>query len=49
MAVSRLRPNTDMSDIFLSYASADRERALPLANVLESQGLDVWWDRGSVQ
>jgi len=34
-----------MSDIFLSYASADRERARLIASVLESQGWSVWWDR----
>jgi len=31
--------------IFLSYASADRERVRPLVAALEAQGLDVWWDR----
>jgi beta-lactam-binding protein with PASTA domain len=34
-----------MADIFLSYASADRDRAQRLAAVLESQGWSVWWDR----
>jgi hypothetical protein len=34
-----------MSDIFLSYASEDRERAKALAHTLEAQGWSVWWDR----
>ena len=34
-----------MADIFISYASADRERARQLAAVLASQGWSVWWDR----
>ncbi len=33
-----------MADIFLSYASEDRERVQPLAEVLEGQGYSVWWD-----
>jgi hypothetical protein len=34
-----------MSDIFISYASEDREEARRLANALEAQGWSVWWDR----
>lgn len=34
-----------MSDVFLSYASEDRERAGQLANALGQQGWSVWWDR----
>jgi hypothetical protein len=34
-----------MSDIFLSYASKDRERAADLAAALKACGWDVWWDR----
>ena len=34
-----------MSDIFLSYASADRERVRPLVDALEASGWSVWWDR----
>jgi hypothetical protein len=32
-----------MADIFLSYASADRDWAQRLAAVLERQGWSVWW------
>lgn len=34
-----------MADIFLSYASEDRNRVRPLAEALESRGFSVWWDR----
>ena len=34
-----------MSDIFISYASEDRDRVEPLAKVLEENGWSVWWDR----
>jgi adenylate cyclase len=34
-----------MADIFLSYASADRERVRPLVEVFERLGYQVWWDR----
>ena len=34
-----------MSDIFISYASEDRERVAALAHALEQQGWKVWWDR----
>ncbi len=34
-----------MSDIFLSYASVDRDKAERIANVLASHGWSVWWDR----
>jgi TIR domain len=31
-------------EIFLSYASADRERVAPLVHALEEDGLQIWWD-----
>ena len=34
--------------LFLSYASADRARALALANWLEAAGMHVWLDRTAV-
>jgi hypothetical protein len=34
-----------MSDIFISYASSDREVAQKFANALEAHGWSVWWDR----
>src|SRR5262245_36119234 len=34
-----------MSDIFLSYASEDLPRVLPLVRALEDRGWSVWWDR----
>ena len=35
-----------MSDIFISYASADRDRAQGLvATALDRRGWSTWWDR----
>lgn len=34
-----------MADVFISYASEDRERARALAETLETRGWTVWWDR----
>jgi non-specific serine/threonine protein kinase len=34
--------------VFLSYASADRERALHVASLLEAKGISVWIDRKSI-
>ncbi len=33
-----------MSQVFVSHASEDRERALALVTALRDEGLDVWWD-----
>lgn len=37
-----------MADVFISYASEDRERVRPLAEALAGRGLSVWWDRALV-
>jgi tetratricopeptide (TPR) repeat protein/TolB-like protein len=34
-----------MADVFVSYASPDRERVLPIVRALEHRGWSVWWDR----
>jgi non-specific serine/threonine protein kinase len=34
-----------MADIFLSYASEDRDRVAPLVAEIERLGISVWWDR----
>ena len=34
-----------MSDVFVSYASQDRARVVPLVEALERRGWTVWWDR----
>lgn len=34
-----------MSDIFISYARADKDRAELLAEAFSRQGWSVWWDR----
>jgi hypothetical protein len=34
-----------MSDIFVSYASEDRARIMPLVHALEATGWSVFWDR----
>ncbi|MBL8327602.1 MAG: toll/interleukin-1 receptor domain-containing protein [Rubrivivax sp.] len=34
-----------MSQVFISYASADRTHAQRLARALQREGLSVWWDR----
>ncbi|HVY85557.1 MAG TPA: toll/interleukin-1 receptor domain-containing protein [Caulobacterales bacterium] len=34
-----------MADVFISYASDDRDRVRPLAEALQRRGLKVWWDR----
>lgn len=32
-------------DVFVSYASADRDRVAPIAQALADHGWSVWWDR----
>jgi hypothetical protein len=34
-----------MADVFISYASEDRNRVKPLADALQQRGFKVWWDR----
>lgn len=34
-----------MSDVFVSYSNSDRERVLPIVQLLGKQGWTVWWDR----
>ena len=34
-----------MVDVFVSYASEDRDRVKPVVEVLERSGWKVWWDR----
>ena len=34
-----------MAEIFISYASENRERARALAQTLGARGWSVWWDR----
>src|SRR4051812_42758936 len=41
-------PATAAPYVFLSYASADREQALAIADVLTATGLHVWLDRRSL-
>ena len=41
----RTAPPAPASDIFISYAHEDREKARALANVLTARGWKVWWDR----
>jgi adenylate cyclase len=37
-----------MADIFVSYATEDRDRIRPLVERLEREGWSVWWDRALV-
>ena len=34
-----------MADVFISYATEDRNRIEPLVQALEAAGFSVWWDR----
>ena len=40
-------PPTD-AYLFVSYASADRERVLPVVAALERAGISVWIDREGI-
>lgn len=33
-----------MTDVFISYSRADKERVAQLAAAIEGEGYDVWWD-----
>lgn len=33
-----------MTDVYIAYAREDRERVRPLAESLQTEGWDVWWD-----
>jgi len=37
-----------LADIFLSYASEDRERVFPYVRALTDRGWSVWWDRNMI-
>jgi hypothetical protein len=37
--------NRTLSDIFISYASQDRERILPIVHAREKTGWSIFWDR----
>lgn len=37
-----------MADIFISYASEDRERIIPIVKVLEEHGWSIFWDWESI-
>ena len=39
------RPQDKMSDIFISYAREDRDKAKTLAALFQQQDWSVWWDR----
>ena len=34
-----------MADVFVSYATEDRERVTPIVDAIQAAGLSVWWDR----
>ena len=34
-----------MAQVFISYASEDRSRVIPLVEAIEAEGISVWWDR----
>jgi peptidoglycan hydrolase-like protein with peptidoglycan-binding domain len=36
-----------MTDVFICYSREDRERVRPIAEGLQAEGWDVWWDPGA--
>src|SRR5580698_230641 len=34
-----------MADVFVSYASQERDRVAPIVEAIEQRGWTVWWDR----
>jgi hypothetical protein len=40
-----LKQEKELADVFMSYDSRDRERIRALVELLESNGVTVWWDR----
>ena len=38
----------DKKEVFISYASADRERVVPIGSALEATGVSVWRDREGI-
>jgi len=39
------RPGDFMADIFLSYSRVDRDKAEQVAQALQAEGFEVWWDK----
>jgi len=48
MADAAPRPDPAAPYVFVSYASVDRERVLPLVAALERAGVPVWVDRTGI-
>ena len=34
-----------VAQVFISYASQDRDRVIPLVEAIQAEGISVWWDR----
>lgn len=43
------KANPAHAEVFISYASADRDRVLPIANRLTVAGVSVWLDRYKIE
>jgi hypothetical protein len=41
--------NPDNAEVFISYASADRPRVVPIADQLAAEGVSVWLDRNKIE